>query len=91
MNASILFLGSSAWMPAAVQSGQRGALSVRSAPNLAPRSTRPCAPGGLALLTEGTFLLGGHFTKVTVSSAFGPSAPKLHLPHSLKIDFALNM
>ena len=71
-NASILYLGSSAWMPAAVRSEQLGALSVKSAPNLAPKSMRPCARGGLALPTEGMSWPGGHFTKVTVSSAWVP-------------------
>lgn len=65
MSASILSLGSSAWTPAAVLLGQLGAPSVRSAPSLAPRSMTPCAPGGLALLTEGMSLLGGPSTKVT--------------------------
>lgn len=65
MSVSALFLGSSAWTPAAVQSGQLGAPSVKNAPNLAPRSMRPCAPGARALPTEGTFLLDVHFTKVT--------------------------
>lgn len=67
MNASTLFLGSSAWTPAAVQSGQLGARSVKNAPSLAPRNMRRCAPGAQALLTEGTSSLGVHFTKVTAS------------------------
>lgn len=82
MNVSILFLESFAWMPAAVQWGQLGAQSVRNAPNLAPRSTRPCAPGGRALLTEGTFLLGGHFTKVTLK------VTSTSLPQSLPATFS---
>lgn len=78
MSASILFPGSSAWTPAAVRLGQPGAPSVRNAPDLAPRSMTPCAPEDLALLTEGMFLLGGHFTKVT-EQCVGPSTPKFTL------------
>lgn len=65
MSASTLSLGSSAWTPAAVQSGQLGAQSVKNVLSLAPRNMRPCARGAQALLTEGTSSLGVHFTKVS--------------------------
>lgn len=67
MSASTPSLGSSAWTPAAVQSGQLGAQSVKNVLNLAPRNMRPCARGARALLTEGTSSRGVHFTKVSTS------------------------
>lgn len=76
MNASTPFLGSSAWMPAAVQLGQLGVQNVKNAPNLAPRNMRHCVPEVQALLTEGTSSLDVHFTKVTASESLARHTPR---------------
>lgn len=56
--------GATAWTCAAAPWARPGALTVRSVPRWAPRSTRPSAPEDQASPTEETSWLADPFTKV---------------------------